>query len=91
MTELMTMLTHLEDTEDAFFHTDAEGAVHVTVQDFEGFSEDWDEVERDFVDEDAVDALLEYLEGTGTGGGDFYRYYTVDGVEVVVGWASMDA
>ena len=67
-----------------------DGTVRVTVQDFEGFDEEWSEVDRDY-DEDAVDAVYERLEAEASEvSGDFYRYFQFDGFTVVWGYASMD-
>ena len=67
-----------------------DGTVRVTVQDFEGFDEEWSEVEGDY-DEDAVDAVYERLEAEASEvSGDFYRYFQFDGFTVVWGYASMD-
>ena len=65
--------------------------VYVEVQDFDGFDEDWCEIDLDY-DEDAVDGLLEWLEEQCVSSyGDFYEYYEFDGFYVKVGYASMDA
>ena len=67
-----------------------DGTVRVTVQDFEGFDEEWSEMDRDY-DEDAVDAVYEHLEAEASEvSGDFYRYFQFDGFTVVWGYASMD-
>lgn len=67
-----------------------DGTVRVTVQDFDGFDEEWSEMDRDY-DEDAVDAVYERLEAEASEvSGDFYRYFQFDGFTVVWGYASMD-
>lgn len=77
--------------EDASCYVDRDGDVRVQLQDFEGFDEGWDEVEREYDDEEAVDAFLEHLEAEASEvSGDYYRYYQMDGFAVVVGYASMD-
>lgn len=64
--------------------------VYVEVQDFGGFDEDWCEIDLDY-DEDAVDALLEWLEEQCVSSyGDFYEVYEFEGFFVKVGYASMD-
>lgn len=65
--------------------------VRVTVQDFEGFDDDWYEVERELDDEDAVEAVYDRLEAEASEAeGDFYHYFHFDGFTVVWGYASMD-
>lgn len=50
---------------DVMFSIDADGTtIHATLQDFEGFDEHWCEIEREYDDEDAVDAFLEWCEET---------------------------
>ena len=65
--------------------------VRVTVQDFEGFDDDYSEVERELDDEDAVDEVHDRLEAEASEvEGDFYRYFHFDGFTVVWGYASME-
>lgn len=47
--EVMNMLTANEDIE-TFEHLD--GEIEVTVNDFEGFDEDWEEIEREYNEEE---------------------------------------
>ena len=62
MTMILDRLTALGD--DVLFSIDDDGTIHATLQDFEGFDEHWREIEREFDDEDAVDAFLEWCEET---------------------------
>ena len=62
----------------------------ITVDDFESFDDDWSEVMRDY-DEEAVDALIEWLEEHCISAeGDFYAYYHFEGFDVQLGYASFD-
>lgn len=63
----------------------------VTVEDFKGFDENWDEVYAD-INEDAVNTMIEWLEEhcDSHDGGIFYQYYTFGDLEVCLGWASYD-
>ena len=64
--------------------------VHVTVEDFEGFDDDYCEVDRDY-DDDAVDTVYEALsDACDSEEGDYYHYFQFDGFTVVWGYASMD-
>jgi hypothetical protein len=83
---VMAMLGQVEDVS-----VDVRGeCVFVEVQDFEGFDEDWSEIYADY-DEDAVDALLEWLEEQCVSSyGDFYEFYEFEGFYVKVGYASME-
>ena len=65
--------------------------VCVTMQDFEGFDEDWSEVMRDYDDPAAVERFLDMLESECVSQeGDFYVEYHFDGFIVEVGYASFD-
>jgi hypothetical protein len=62
----------------------------ITVDDFEGFDEDWSEIMRDY-DEEAVDGLIEWLEEHCISeDGDFYSYYHFEGFDVQLGYTSSD-
>lgn len=75
--------------EDVSFYV-VDGDLHVVVEDFEGFDDDWSEVDRDY-DGDAVDAVYEALsEACVSEDGDYYHYFYFDGFSVCWGYASMD-
>ena len=62
----------------------------ITVDDFEGFDEDWSEIMRDY-DEEAVDGLIEWLEEHCISeDGDFYSYYHFEEFDVQLGYSSYD-
>ena len=78
----------LGDDATLWVHDDV---LDVTFEDFEGFDDDWDEVMREYDDEDAVDAFIEMLERECVAKeGDFYATYLFDGFKVKVGYASYD-
>ena len=65
--------------------------VCVTLQDFEGFDENWREVMRRYDDPKAVERFLDMLESECVSQeGDFYVEYHFDGFSVEVGNASFD-
>lgn len=84
------VLKKLEELgEDVWVDVD-ENEINVTVNDFEGFTEDWEEIHRDY-DVDAVEEFLEWLEEHCLESyGDFYEYYEFDGFTVEIGYRSMD-
>ena len=62
----------------------------ITVDDFEGFDDDWSEIMRDY-DVEAVDALIEWLEEHCISEeGDLYSYYHFEGFDVQLGYTSFD-
>ena len=74
----------------SFWEWDDENKLDVTVEDFEGFDEDWDEVYAD-IDDDAVEKMIEWLEShCDSHEGDLYHYYTFGDLVVCLGWASFD-
>ena len=74
----------------SFWEYTNENKLDVTVEDFEGFDEDWDEVYAD-IDDNAVDKMIEWLEShCDSHEGDFYYYYTFGNLVVCLGWASYD-
>ena len=87
MEMVMELLGTLGDDVDVHVHADV---VRVTVEDFEGFDDDCEEVDRDY-DEDAVDAVYDALsDACDSEEGDYYHYFHFDGFTVVWGYASMD-
>ena len=81
-----------EVSADVSYHYEEEEKVlHVTIEDFEGFDEDWSEVERELTDATKVDAFIEWLEETADKvEPDFYTEYHFGDVCVVLGYASYD-
>jgi hypothetical protein len=86
---VLEMLAGLGADVDVYERMD--GSIRVTVEDFEGFDDDYSEIERELDDEDAVDEVYDRLEDEASEvEGDFYRYFHFDGFTVVWGYASMD-
>lgn len=76
---------------DASLWERSDGLLDVTFEDFEGFDEDWSEIDREYDDEEAVDAFLEMLDRECVSReGDFYVTYHFEGFDVQVGYASFD-
>lgn len=85
--EVMALLETLGDDVSI---SDCGDKIRVTVEDFEGFDDNWCEVMRDY-DEDAVDEVLEALEAhCAEVVDDFYTDYYFDGFSVRIGYASYD-
>lgn len=91
---ILEMMTALEASGDLTVWarpTDEGTAYDVTVEDFEGFDDDWNEVDREIVQEDLLDDFLEALnEQALRMEGDFYYYYYFDGYRINLGYASYD-
>lgn len=70
---------------------EGERCLDVTVQDFDGFDEDWSEVMREYDDPEAVERFLDMLESECVSQeGDFYVWYHFDGFTVQLGFGSFD-
>ena len=67
-----------------------ESVLHITIEDFAGFDEDWSEVEKE-VDEEKVEAFLEMLKKECVSYEcEFYHYYKFEGFSVKLGYTSYD-
>ena len=85
------VLERVSMVEDVSVYEFSSGArIDLTVEDFDGFDEDWCEVSRDY-DEEAVAELVEWLEEHAVEvEDDFYIVYHFEGFEVHLGFGSYD-
>ena len=85
------MVAEIEALGDDVDMFEIDEVLHVTFEDFEGFDDEWEEIFRDYDDEEAVDAFLEMLERECVSHeGDFYVTYHFEGFDVQIGYASYD-
>lgn len=90
MTYEMMMRT-LETLGEDVTYCEIGHVIHVTIEDFEGFDDDWSEVTREYDDSEAVERFEEMLEvECSSHEGDFYEVYHFDGFDVCLGYASYD-
>ena len=76
---------------DAILERHSDGTYVLTLEDFDGFDDDWNEVEREYVNEEAVDALLEWLEANYTERkSNLYIHYVFPDFRLTLGYASFD-
>lgn len=65
--------------------------IHATLQDFAGFDESWCEIEREYDDETAVEAFIEWCEDTAdTYTADMVTDFHFGSVTLWLGYASAD-
>lgn len=87
------VITILKDCEDVYFHEGGSkyaDTIWATIEDFDGFDEDWNEVMVDY-DENAVTRMERLLaEGAEKVERDFYDCYYFEDCKVIVGYASYD-
>lgn len=90
----MNMLKELgNDVMTADFYNKEQGlhTIHVDLNDFEGFDDDWCEVMRDYDDAQRVDSFIAWLDDNCIAQeGDYYVHYTFEGFVVVLGYTSYD-
>ena len=88
--ERTEVINIIRDCKDATFADYGQRRIYVTIEDFEGFDEDWNE---QMVDYDAAEVarmeqrLAEVANEVEEG---FYNYYHFDEFTVIVGYASYD-
>ena len=76
---------------DAKLYHWSDGGYELTLEDFEGFDDDWNEVEREYDNEEAVDALLKWLEANCIDKTErLYIHYVFPDFQVALGYASFD-
>ena len=86
---IIAMLEEMTDDVDYYVRDNGTELV-ITVEDFEGFDDDWSEVMRDY-DGEAVERLIEWLEEHCISEeGDLYSYYHFEGFDVQLGYTSFD-
>lgn len=77
-------------SEDSWYDVD-DNRINLTINDFEGFDDDWSEIDRELVDAKAVEEVLDWLkENADSSEGDFYEYYHFGDIVVEVGYTSFD-
>ena len=87
---IIAQLDRISADSDYYCYVDG-NRIDLTIDDFEGFDDDWNEVDREFVDEDTLDEVLDWLEeNADCVDGDFYRYYHFGKIVVIVGYTSFD-
>jgi hypothetical protein len=86
-----TILKMLNDLKDDVTFYIYKGVIHVTIDDWVGFDDDYKEIFRDYTDPDGVDKLLNYLDKYNLcAKGDLYTTYYLQDCIVKVGYSSFD-
>lgn len=89
--EMMVAQIEALGQDASYWYDEEDRELHVTIDDFEGFDDDWSEVMREYDDEEAVDAFEDMLEAESVSSeGDFYRYYEFEDFSVCLGYSSFD-
>ena len=78
--KLMTMVNALVEVEDVDYR-EYDNVLYITVNDFEGFDEHWSEIDRELVNEELVDELIEFVKNAN---------YTIDNYTIEIHYSSED-
>ena len=78
--KLMTMVNALVEVEDVYFR-EYNNILYITVNDFEGFGEHYEEIDREFVNEELVEELVEFIENAN---------YTIENYTIELNYSSED-
>ena len=85
------ILNKVKKLESDIIMFDFDNTINLTIDDCEGFTEEWSEVAREFDNPKGVEEFLEFLASTCKSmEQDFYTTYNYDGFNVVVGYSSFD-
>ena len=86
-----TVLKMLDDLKDDVIFYIYKDVIHVDIDDFVGFDDDYNEIFRDYTDPDGVDKLLDYLDKYALyTKGELYTIYYLQDCIVKVGYTSFD-
>lgn len=86
-----TILTQLDRISADSCYSVSGNNIDLTIEDFVGFDDNWDEVFRDFTDGDAVEEIIKWLKDNADyEDGSFYSYYHFGDIVVTVGYSSFD-
>ena len=90
MKELLEMLEESKNLGDVDYYT-YENELNIDFNDFDGFDDEWNEVEREYTNENLVNKILNYIETNATLIKDsLYQTYQLDDKTIVIGYTSFD-
>ena len=78
--KLMTMVNALVEVEDVYYR-EYDNTLYITVEDFEGFDKNYEEIYRELVNEELVDELVEFIEKAN---------YTIENYTIELHYSSED-
>ena len=90
MKELLKMLEESKNLGDVDYYT-YENELNIDFNDFDGFDDEWNEVERKYTNENLVNKILNYIETNATLIKDsLYQTYQLNDKTIVIGYTSFD-
>ena len=91
MMKMEQIIEKLETIKTDIEYYVSKNEIEVIINDFEGFSEGYEEIERELEDSEKVEKVLEWLEENAEEvEGEYYHYYHFGDIVVKVGYASFD-
>lgn len=86
------MISIIEDLgNDASLWENPNGTLEITLQDFEGFDDEWNEVDREYDNQNKIDEFFKILDTECISKErDFYTTYHFKNFNVEIGYASYD-
>lgn len=91
MTTIETIITQLNRISADSRYQIINNRIYLTIDDFDGFDENWIEIDREFVNEKAIEEVLEWLEENADYiDDDFYCDYYFGEIIVRVQYSSSD-
>lgn len=90
MKELLKMLEESKNLGDVDYYT-YENELNIDFNDFDGFDDEWNEIDREYTNENLVNQILNYIETNATLVKDsLYQTYQLDNKTIVIGYTSFD-
>ena len=78
--KLMTMVNALVEVEDVYYR-EYDNTLYITVEDFEGFNKNYEEIYRELVNEELVDELVKFIKNAN---------YTIENYTIELHYSSED-
>lgn len=90
MEKLLKMLEESQKLGDIEYYFN-QNELNIDLNDFEGFDNDYNEIDRDFVNEDLVNQILDFIENNAILIEDnLYKTYQLNDNKIIIGCASFD-
>ena len=90
MKELLEMLEKSKNLGDVDYYT-CENELNIDFNDFDGFDDEWNEIEREYNNENLVNQILNYIETNAILIKDsLYQTYQLNDKIIVIGYTSFD-
>lgn len=90
MKQLLKMLEESKNLGDVDYYT-YENELNIDFNDFDGFDDEWNEIDREYTNENLVNQILNYIEANAVLVKDsLYQTYKLNDKTIVIGYTSFD-